>query len=255
MERLALCADGAFVPAALAPAPSLSNSTPIVICLLDYLFLGRELPSFWSTLCIIGMILGAVGYALTDSAFVMSGYAWLAGWLAAFLFDQIYIKHVVESVQVASNWSRAMYTNFWAALFLVGIVLASPAERTVFADASQWTRSACMAVGASCVVAVFISYFAFLARKQLSATAFTVLGNACKIFSVVINVFIWEKHASMVGLAFLGLTLGAAILYTPAPLREGYGKTVPQPVDSSAGRPVREPVVSEGATEKTSLLA
>lgn len=124
-----------------------SNSTPILICVLDYAFLGRELPSRWSALCIVGMILGTqpcqqpprlkmaamimpttpspqlfsslspfppllpvpacacvfaggAGYAATDSSFVMRGYAWLGGWAAAFLFDQIYIKHVVESVEV-----------------------------------------------------------------------------------------------------------------------------------------------------------
>lgn len=150
----------------------------MAICLLDYLFLGRELPSAWSALCIGAMILGGAGYALTDSAFVLSGYAWLAGWMLAFLFDQIYIKHVVESVPVASNWSRAMYTNAWAALFLATIVCASPEERLVFSDAERWTGPASLAVGASCGVAVFISYLSFLARKQLSATAFTVLGEA-----------------------------------------------------------------------------
>mgnify|MGYP003683989813 CR=1 FL=1 len=231
-----------------------SNSTPIVICVLDYTFLGRELPSLWSTLCILGMIGGAAGYALTDSAFVVHGYAWLGGWLCAFLFDQIYIKHVVESVEVASNWSRAMYTNFWAAVFLVLLVLASPEERPVFADRARWTMPASLAVGASCVVAVFISYFAFLARKQLSATAFTVLGNACKIFSVVINVVIWDKHASATGLCFLAITLGAAILYTPAPMRDGVRRSGAQPMGAAAGRPARERVAAEGATEKTALL-
>jgi hypothetical protein len=35
-----------------------------------------------------------------------------------------------------------------------------------------------------------------------------VLGNACKILSVLINVLIWDKHASPIGLLYLALTLG-----------------------------------------------
>lgn len=55
---------------------------------------------------------------------------------------------------------------------------------------------------------------------QLSATAFTVLGNACKILSVLINVVIWDKHASPSGLLFLALTLAYAhALRTACPAR------------------------------------
>jgi GDP-mannose transporter len=197
------------------------------------------------------MICGATGYAATDSAFVVKGYAWLGGWMVAFVFDQIYIKHVVESVEVTSNWSRAMYTNAWAALFVLGIVALSPEEKVVFANRAMWTPACMLAVGGSCFVAVFISYFGFLARKQLPATAFTVLGNACKIFSVILNVVIWDKHASLVGLVMLALTLTAAILYTPAPLREGFKRPAMQvEADGSTARVASE----EAATEKTSLL-
>ena len=64
-----------------------------------------------------------------------------------------------------------------------------------------------------------MSYFAFLCRAMVSATHFTVIGNVCKVLTVLINVLIWDKHASPTGLGFLLLCLVAAFLYKPSPLR------------------------------------
>ena len=65
-----------------------------------------------------------------------------------------------------------------------------------------------------------MSYFAFAARSAISATSFTIVGNACKIISVFINVVIWEKHASRLGLIFLAVCLCGSAIYKQAPLRE-----------------------------------
>ena len=44
-------------------------------------------------------------------------------------------------------------------------------------------------------------------------------GNVCKVTSVLINILIWDKHASMMGIGFLLACLVAAAAYQPAPLR------------------------------------
>ena len=41
---------------------------------------------------------------LTDTSFHVRGYVWLGVWYAVFCFDQIYIKHTVETVKMDSNW-------------------------------------------------------------------------------------------------------------------------------------------------------
>ena len=71
----------------------------------------------------------------------------------------------------------------------------------------------------SCVIGISISYFSLLARKSVSATSFTVVGNVCKVLTVVINYFIWTKHANNYGLASLSLCLFAAYFYKQAPMR------------------------------------
>ena len=45
-------------------------------------------------------------------------------------------------------------------------------------------------------------------------------GNLCKILTVVVNILIWDKHASTTGLAFLFVCLASAAFYRQAPLRE-----------------------------------
>ena len=79
------------------------------------------------------------------------------------------------------------------------------------------TSRVCLSV--SCLLGVAMSYFAFLCRAAVSATSFTVIGNVCKVLTVLINVFIWDKHASKEGLAFLFCCLAAAYFYKQAPMR------------------------------------
>ena len=62
---------------------------PIVICVADWWFLGRELPNKKSALSLIVIFLGATAYVLTDKNFSLTGYKWLIGWLATFTFDQV----------------------------------------------------------------------------------------------------------------------------------------------------------------------
>jgi len=40
----------------------------------------------------------------------------------------------------------------------------------------------------------------FLVRSNVSATTFTVIGIMCKITTVVLNYFYWDKHATEIGI-------------------------------------------------------
>ncbi|KAJ4824625.1 GDP-fucose transporter 1, partial [Turnera subulata] len=69
------------------------------------------------------------------------------------------------------------------------------------------------AVALSCVFGLAISFFGFAARKAISATAFTVTGVVNKFLTVMINVMIWDRHASPFGLLCLLFTLSGGVLY------------------------------------------
>lgn len=71
----------------------------------------------------------------------------------------------------------------------------------------------------SCAVGVCMSHAGYLMRSNVSATAGVVVGVVCKIGSVLLNLMIWDQHASPIQLVFLGLGLAGGSLFQQAPLR------------------------------------
>jgi len=191
-------------------------STPILISVADWIFLGRELPSIRSSLCLLGLLFGAIGYVLTDSTPEVKGYVWVVVWYAVFSFDQIYLKHAADTVRMASNWGKVYYSNLLACVPLAVISLVTKEVEMSFSLPSV---EAFLAVGLSCILGVAMSYFAWMARSLISATYFTVVGNSCKIITIIINRLIWDKHANNSGLLFLGVCLVCAYYYKQAPKR------------------------------------
>ena len=191
-------------------------STPIAVAIGDYLFLGRELPSYRSLLCLIGLIVGVSLYTYTDQGFEINGYKWLALWYGIFLVDQLYIKFLCKRVKMKSNWGRVYYLNFLSSipLFFTFIINQELANEGV-----NWNGVSITFLIVSCLLGLAMSYFAFLARHAVSATSFTVLGNVCKVNTVIINLLIWDKHANLPGLIALSLCLVCAYFYRQAPLR------------------------------------
>jgi len=189
-------------------------STPLFISICDYLFLNRHLPNVRSTFCLLGLLGGAAVYVMWDHAFQVRGYMWVGIWYFMFTVDQIYIKHVCNKVKMKSNWGRVYYTNLIAS---VPLLFMTAWNREVINV--EWTSAGIAALLLSCVLGVAMSYFAFLARSLISATYFTIVGNACKLLTVVINQMIWDKHANKIGVASLMFCLVCAYFYEQAPKR------------------------------------
>lgn len=191
-------------------------STPLVVSIADYLFLGRRLPSPRSWACLLSLLVGAFGYATTDSAFHVKGYYFCAVWYVIFCLDQIYLKHITNTVKMESNWGRVFYSNFLAALPLIFTFINDKEEIEALKNIDT---GAAIAVFVSVALGVGMSYFAWMARSLLSAASFTVVGNVCKVLTIAINVSLWDKHASPVGIGCLMFCLGAAFFYKQAPMR------------------------------------
>lgn len=194
------------------------SSTPIVTSVCDYLFLGRQLPSARSWASLGAILVGAMLYVLTDSGFEVKAYFWVAMWYVVFVFDQLYIKYVCDTVPMTS-WGRVYYTNFLASLPVTFLGLLFREDVVIMEF--EWTWESVTALMVSCLVGIGMSYSAFLLRAMVSATSFTVVGIMCKIATVVINCLIWDKHASPEGLAALAICLAAGTMYKQAPMREG----------------------------------
>ena len=51
------------------------------------------------------------------------------------------------------------------------------------------------------------------------ATAFAIVGNMCKVATILVNTVIWDQHSDSMGIVALMMCLGSGALYSQAPLR------------------------------------
>lgn len=49
----------------------------------------------------------------------------------------------------------------------------------------------------SCLGGLGMSYFSFALRACISATSFSVIGNVCKVLTILVNVALWDQHAGV----------------------------------------------------------
>jgi solute carrier family 35 len=197
------------------------SSTPLVLCLCDYFFLGRQLPSPRSALCLLGLLLSSAGYGILDHGFSVRAYGWLGVWYLSFTTYEVVVKRLCDTVAL-DNWTRVVYTNA-----LAGGVLAAfmPLALSQHQSGASFSTTALLAwnngavVLASCLIGIGVSHSAYVMRSACSATLSAVVGIVCKALTVVINIAIWDKHATPAELAFLVIGLISGALYEQAPMR------------------------------------
>ncbi|GBG23998.1 GDP-fucose transporter 1 [Hondaea fermentalgiana] len=192
-------------------------STPIIISVLDWALMGRELPSRKSWVCLFGLLVGALMYLYFEKgSMTATSYFWVAAWYCIFVFDQIFIKHITNTVKM-TTWGRVYYTNALPVIPLFFIMyFTGEFEKLSSMEISLHSQFWLLV---SCACGVAISYFAFLARAAVSATSFTVLGNTCKVITVSLNILIWDNHATAEGIMSLFMCLVCAFFYEQAPKR------------------------------------
>ena len=155
----------------------------------------------------------------------------------------VYAKHVTATINL-STWGLVLYQNaiavaLWPlASFLSGefkalslLLNAKPGEPldSPFArDVPPLGLSTLVPLATSCVLAIGISFSAWGTRSVISATQFTVLGVACKLATVAINVLAWSHHASLGAQASIVLCIVASVLYQQSAKRDrAAAKTLP----------------------------
>ena len=59
-----------------------------------------------------------------------------------------------------------------------------------------WSPPAVTVLALTCLGGLGMSYFSFALRAVISATSFSVIGNVCKVLTILVNLLIWDNHAS-----------------------------------------------------------
>lgn len=215
------------------------SSTPLVLSIFDYLFLGRELPGGRSIFSLVLLVTSCAGYTMFDEGFKLQAYTWLVIWYIFFTFEACYVKHMCDTVKM-SNWGRVYYTNILAGVILALVFPFCDGEHKAL-SAAGFSVPQIVTLVLSCAVGVGMSHAGYLMRSNVSATAGVVVGVVCKIGSVLINLVIWDQHANTMQLCFLGMGLAGGSLFRQAPLRAQAG-------------PGKAPVSPTGAGEEEGLI-
>lgn len=190
------------------------SSTPLLVAVADTVFRSQPWPNRTTFVALFVILLGAVGYVATDHEFSLRAYSWAFAYLFTITLEMVYIKHVVTNLGL-TTWGFVLYNNFLSLLISPLFWLASGEYRDMAtADMTKWRGISVLGpVLLSCVFGLAISFFGFACRRAVTATTFTVVGVTNKLLTVIINVLIWEKHASVVGVAFLLLTIVGGLGY------------------------------------------
>eukprot|EP00747_Dinoflagellata_sp_TGD_P168784 gnl/TRDRNA2_/TRDRNA2_196001_c0_seq1.p1 gnl/TRDRNA2_/TRDRNA2_196001_c0~~gnl/TRDRNA2_/TRDRNA2_196001_c0_seq1.p1 ORF type:complete len:312 (+),score=42.03 gnl/TRDRNA2_/TRDRNA2_196001_c0_seq1:66-1001(+) len=194
------------------------SCTPIFVSVVDYLCLGREAPSLRSAGALLVTVLGAVGFVLSNSEFEVRAYSWCIIYTLAIVFEMTYGKSLLSGVTFeAPLWSSTLYTNTLGLPAMAGLALVSGEG----SDFKEWPSPfGWFMILLSCVLGTAISWAGWNCREKVSATSFTLLGVTCKFISVLLNVMIWDKHATPMAICCLMVCLCSSSAYKQAPMRK-----------------------------------
>lgn len=207
----------------------LKCSTPLLVSVLDWTFMGRTLPDWKSTLALFGILCSSSIYArlkITDPSFSVStdvdtdtavGLFWSMTWLISFCLDMVYVKYVVEKYPCSSS-ERTLYQNFLALPFLAVLLIGGIEEHNV-GEASQASQSAHIAVLLTCFAGAALSFSGMALRTELSATMFTILGIVSKMASTLLNEIFVEPERDLSRLFCIAGVIFSSSFYGQAPLK------------------------------------
>lgn len=194
--------------------------SPLAVAMIEFLFMDREFPSTRSSLSLLGVVIGALMYCLSDSQLSLYGlgaYTWVLIYFVLITLEMTYGKKLTSSVKMDSVWGPVLYCN---ALSVVPMFLLGYAEGGFLEKLSMIfdiSFAGFMVVLFSCIVGTLIGYTGWLCRGMVSATTYTLVGVVNKFLTVLLNVFIWDKHSTVFGIVSVLICLGAGTFYQQAP--------------------------------------
>jgi len=205
--------------------------TPLAVSVLDYVFLGRALPSTRSMISLAIIAVGAFGYVRSDTAFESSGfraYTWVLVWFSALCFNMTYGKMVLKQVKT-TTWGSVYYTNIISLLpmFVFGSIVAGEWGKYKKLELGEDFSKAMSLLMVSCVAGLGIGYAGWKCRSIISPTSFTLVGVVNKLLTITMSLLLTDDSATAMGLICLVVSISGAALYKQAPFRDQQLQAVP----------------------------
>jgi GDP-mannose transporter len=202
-------------------------TTPLIVSVMDWLFLKRELPRGRSLVSLLGIAITGTVYANNkvssvdvEAAKSLTGttLAWGLIWLLSFILDMVYIKLVVDAHK-CTGLERTLYQNVLAIPILF-VLMQTPLETVTARDSiTEWTLEGNIALLLSCLAGASLSFAGMTLRSELSATAFTVLGISCKMASSLLNELFVDRERHWMTFVCMVISITCSAFYRQAPER------------------------------------
>jgi drug/metabolite transporter (DMT)-like permease len=202
-------------------------ATPLLVAAADWALMGREAPSARSLASMLVVAVGCAAFVTVDRDFELKGlraYAWVSVYVVCIAAEMVLGKQIT-SKHDAPLGASVFLTNAFALVPFLAIG-ASTGE-LARGLAARFTPFTCAVLVVSCALSAGIGFTSWWARSLVSATTFTVVGTVNKIATVLLNIVVWNKHATPLGTLFLLVCLAAGALYQQAPLRAAPFAKVP----------------------------
>jgi len=196
---------------------------PLMTTIIEYLFMGRLLPSTKSTLSLLAVSSGAIMYCMSDSQLQLNGigsYGWVLLYYALISFEMTYGKSLTSNVKMDTVWGPVLYTNLLGLAPMCVIAAWSGDFEGPYDDIFDMTLPAACVLLFSCFCGLMIGLCGWHCRGLLSATTFTLVGVVNKFGTILLNVLMWDKHSSPTGIVAVCICLCAGVFYEQAPRRE-----------------------------------
>lgn len=189
---------------------------PMLVAVVES-FVSRsfELP-IRSVVAVCTLVMGACAYAFIEghagTKSTSESYVWALTYTCSVVFLMIHGK-AISSLQRISLVGTVLFSNALALVpMTVGFYLSGESI-----DYDNFGVEDTLILLVSCIVGTAVSFSGWWCRKQLSATAYTLVGTLNKICTEIFNILIWDHHASMPGVLALGVCLAGGFLYDTAP--------------------------------------
>mmetsp|Transcript_12022 Transcript_12022/g.29172 ORF Transcript_12022/g.29172 Transcript_12022/m.29172 type:complete len:316 (-) Transcript_12022:288-1235(-) len=219
MKALMLTNVGAVIAA--------RSCLPVVVCAIEWAFMGRALPSMRSVVSLSGVVAFATMYIKFDSGVAVAGiegFLWLALWWILLALQMTYGRWMTEKIEM-TQWERVFYTNAFA-LPPTAVLFMATGEQAKVAGL-EMGNSAWFWLAASCAMGVGISYTGWRSRSVTTATTFTLVGVLNKMATIAVTVAVWPHDTSVLSIMCLVCCILFGLLYQDAPKRNASrsGKT------------------------------
>jgi len=193
---------------------------PVLVAVLESICLGARPPSLRGGLSLAMLFACALAYVGMHTytgalGMTLATFAWLAAYLT-FDVTSVLVGKSIAHGESMGVWERVLYTNVMGVPPLLGMaaLTGETAEAPRFWAAHAQGDAALFAlVGGSCALGLAISYFGWRTRSLLGASSFATLSFINKLITLLLGVFIFQRHETLPSMALVLLCLLFCCLY------------------------------------------